>query len=408
MAVVVEAAEALYSYPQLWRILTKSCYFLSTGLAGGSVLFHTFVLRPALRQESAAGGDQGVLKQRSAWLLAFAGIALLLAGYPQFAGKVTRSTPGLTFADGLMPSAVLDYLQTPAAKGAWMSSAALAGIQLGIYIVGALLLISLLAPPMRRRVDQVAAVASVVICVAALTLMVPLRAADVSFSVVAIHLVTTLHPYAGGFWIGALVALSGLALVRGRLGRDSAAMIWARVWKRFSIMAQVCVAVLLVSGLFQVWEAVSGISQLWTTTYGHFLLLKLALVGSMLAIGAINESVMLPRIARLRAGGDRRALFAVVLEHFPRLVVVEVVLGLGVLAVMPFLNGSSREELGQEADPPATGGIAVAMVLLLVAIVASFVANARVQSGIEAAAIERADREVEAEGTPVDVPSAVR
>ena len=101
MAVVVEAAEALYSYPQLWRILTKSCYFLSTGLAGGSVLFHTFVLRPALRREPAVEGDRAVLKQRSAWLLAFAGIALLLAAYPQFAGKVTRSTPGLTFADGL-------------------------------------------------------------------------------------------------------------------------------------------------------------------------------------------------------------------------------------------------------------------------------------------------------------------
>ena len=187
-------------------------------------------------------------------------------------------------------------------------------------------------------------------------------------------------------------------------------MIWARVSKRFSIMAQICVAVLLVSGLFQVWEAVSGISQLWTTTYGRFLLLKLVLVGSMLGIGAINEAVMLPRIARVRAGGDRRALFALVLEHFPRLVIVEVVLGLGVLTVMPFLNGSSREELGQEGDPQATGGIAAAMVLLLVAIVVSFVANARVQSGIEAAAVARAAAEgnEEAEGTPAGVPSALR
>ncbi len=98
------------------------------------------------------------------------------------------------------------------------------------------------------------------------------------------------------------------------------------------------------------------------------------------------------------------------LEHLPRLVIVEVVLGLGVLAVMPFLNGSSREEMGQEGDAKATGGIAVAMVLLLVAIVGSFVANARVQSEIEAAAVARAAAESneDAEGTPAGVPSAVR
>jgi putative copper resistance protein D/copper transport protein len=64
-------------------------------------------------------------------------------------------------------------------------------------------------------------------------------------------------------------------------------------------------------------------------------------------------------------------------------VLVEVVLGLGVLAVMPFLNGSGREEAGQQADPPASGGIVLAMILLFVAIVVSFVANARIQHGIE-------------------------
>lgn len=389
MAIVLEVA---YAYPQLWRILTKSCYFLSTGLAGGSVLFHTFVLRPVLNRTENES-DRRVLRNRSAVLLAIAGTALLLATYPQFAGKVTRATKGMAFSEGLRPSAIVEYLQTPAPKNAWFFSGVTAGLQALIYTLGALLLMSLFLKPVRRHVDRIAGVGVVVILVAAMFLMVPSRPADLEAAYFATHLVTLAHPYAGGFWIGGLLVLSGLALSRKHLGIGSGGLIWASVWRRFSIMAQVCVTVLLVSGLLEAWMAVGSVSvgDILSTTYGKYLLLKVALVFSMLGLGAFNEAVLLPRIARARTAGDQRNLFHLVLGHFPKVVLIESVLGLGVLAVMPFLNGSSREEVGLEADPPPTGGVALAMVLLFVAMVVSFVARYQIQKGIEARAVAEED-----------------
>jgi copper transport protein len=406
VAIMVDAAETLYTYPQLWRILTKSCYFLSTGLAGGSVLFHTFVLRPVLKRTESES-DRRVLRNRSAVLLAIAGTALLLATYPQFAGKVTRATKGMAFSEGMQPSAVWDYLQTAGPKNAWFFSGVTAGLQALIYSLGALLLMSLFFKPVRRHVDKIAGIGVVVILVAALFLMVPSRSADLEAAYFATHLTTTLHPYAGGFWIGGLLVLSGLALSRKQLDTDSGSLIWASVWQRFSIMAQVCVTVLLVSGLLEAWTAVGSVSvgDILSTTYGKYLLLKVLLVFSILALGAFNETVLLPKIARVRAAGDRRSLFHLVLGHFPKVVLIESVLGLGVLAVMPFLNGSSREEVGLEADPPPTGGVALAMVLLFVAIVVSFVARYQIQKGIETRAVNQAATKETAAPEPVEVGS---
>ncbi|MEV6286342.1 CopD family protein [Kribbella sp. NPDC051770] len=396
MAIVLEVA---YAYPQLWRILTKSCYFLSTGLAGGSVLFHTFVLRPVLNRTENAS-DRRVLRNRSAILLAIAGTALLLATYPQFAGKVTRATKGMEFSEGMAPSAIWDYLQTAAPKNAWWFSGVTAGLQALIYSLGALLLMSLFLKPVRRHVDKIAGVGVAVILIAALFLMVPSRPADLEAAYFASHLVTTLHPYSGGYWIGGLLVLSGLALSRRQLDTGSGGLIWASVWSRFSIMAQACVTILLVSGLLETWMAVGSVSvgDILSTTYGKYLLLKVLLVFSILGLGAFNEAVLLPKIARVRAAGDRRGLFHLVLGHFPKVVLIESVLGLGVLAVMPFLNGSAREEVGLEADPPPTGGVALAMVLLFVALVVSFVARFQIQKAIEARAEGRtAEPEPEAE-----------
>ncbi|MGC4941531.1 CopD family protein [Kribbella sp. DT2] len=393
MAIVVEVA---YAYPQLWRILTKSGYFLSTGLAGGSVLFHTFVLRPVLYR-TASESERRVLRNRSAVLLAIAGTALLLATYPQFAGKVTRATKGMAFSEGLRPSAVWDYLQTAAPKNAWFFSGVTAGLQALIYSLGALLLMSLFLKPVRRQVDKIAGIGVAVVLVAALFLMVPSRSADLEPAYFASHLVTTLHPYAGGFWIGALIVLSGLALSRRQLSQDTGGLVWASVWQRFSIMAQACVTVLLVSGLLEAWTAVGSVSigDILSTTYGKYLLLKVLLVFSILGLGAFNEAVLLPKIARVRAAGDGRSLFHLVLGHFPKVVLIEAVLGVGVLAVMPFLNGSAREEVGLEADPPPTGGVALAMVLLFVALLISFVARFQIQKAIEqrAVAVEATTRE---------------
>ena len=234
----------------------------------------------------------------------------------------------------------------------------------------------LLFPRMRERIDSVARVAGIGIAVASMILLLPRNFSTETPVGLFVHLLALLHPLSGGVWLGGIFTLTALAFSRRQLS-PYGGLVWTQIWKRFSVVAQVCVGILLVSGLWEAWEAVGNITQLWETPYGRVLLLKTSLVGALISIGFYNESVLIPKAMKLRALGDQRGLFSLVLHHFPKAVAVEVVLGLGVLAVMPFLNGSSREQVGEAADPEPTAGILVAVVLLLAFGVLSFIANAK-------------------------------
>jgi hypothetical protein len=60
-----------------------------------------------------------------------------------------------------------------------------------------------------------------------------------------------------------------------------------------------------------------------------------------------NQFWLHPRIEELRAAGDQRSVAAIVLRHFPALVAVELVLGMSVLFIAPFLHGSARNQAYQ-------------------------------------------------------------
>ena len=67
-------------------------------------------------------------------------------------------------------------------------------------------------------------------------------------------------------------------------------------------MALVAAGAVVVSGVWLTWKHVGAPSQLWTTTYGRFLVVKLVLVVALVAAGAGNQFVLLPGIARARPG----------------------------------------------------------------------------------------------------------
>nr|WP_272922392.1 CopD family protein [Streptomyces sp. SID685] len=128
------------------------------------------------------------------------------------------------------------------------------------------------------------------------------------------------------------------------------------MWRRFSLVAMVCVAAVVVSGLWMSWEHVGRISQLWTTGYGVALLVKILLVLGLVMAGAVNQFWLMPRMTRPRRAGETASLFHLTLRHFPKAVWGEVVLGLAVLVVVPFLSGSARTEAGSPpAEPSSTG-----------------------------------------------------
>ncbi|HEY3542521.1 MAG TPA: CopD family protein [Gaiellaceae bacterium] len=94
------------------------------------------------------------------------------------------------------------------------------------------------------------------------------------------------HLSAATLWIGGLVQLALVART-------------ASAFRRFSRLATCCVAVLILAGTYLSIERFPRTSDLWTTHYGHVLLIKLALVSVALLWGAAHQFLVLPRLERI-------------------------------------------------------------------------------------------------------------
>jgi putative copper export protein len=99
--------------------------------------------------------------------------------------------------------------------------------------------------------------------------------------------------------------------------------------------------------LFLYWEHVGGPSQLFTTMYGRVLGVKILIFGTLLLLGMVNQFWLHPQIEAVRAAGDQRPLRAILTRRFPAVVIVELLLGMTVLFVAPFLHGSARNQAFQ-------------------------------------------------------------
>jgi copper transport protein len=145
------------------------------------------------------------------------------------------------------------------------------------------------------------------------------------------------HVLAASAWIG------GLAFLLASLWR-AAGERWplaARAVPRFSALAVVSVTALLVAGVVNGVIEVRSWAALWETTYGRLLLVKVALVLPVLALGAFNNRFSAPRLRAGRASALERRRFVQSTAAELALVVVIV----GVTAVLV-------------AEPPAKAQLA--------------------------------------------------
>jgi copper transport protein len=104
------------------------------------------------------------------------------------------------------------------------------------------------------------------------------------------------HLCAAMLWIGGLVQLAVVA-------RTAAA------FRRFSRLATLCVAVLILAGTYLTIERFPTLSDLWTTHYGRILLIKLGLVCVALLWGAAHQFLVMPRLEQV-GGRVGRSLLA--------------------------------------------------------------------------------------------------
>jgi copper transport protein len=151
------------------------------------------------------------------------------------------------------------------------------------------------------------------------------------------------HVLAAATWTGGL-AFVVLALTLAGADRWPLA---ARSVPRFSTLAVVSVAVLIVAGAVNGYLQVRAWRGLWETTYGLLLLAKIALVLPLLALGAYNNRFAVPRL---------RAEIASPLEQrrFLRAAGAEIAVMVGIVAVTAVLVNApqARTEIGLHG--PAT------------------------------------------------------
>jgi copper transport protein len=350
-------------------VLSELGYFLGLACVIGGSLAYTVVVRPALRRPGTSDDDRAVVRRRAAALLAWSGVLLLVAGYFQLAGRIAKATQGVSYGDALTPGRMAAYLGAPGKPGEWVSTGTLTLAQNVLMIVAAALLVSLFARGAAARVDAVAAWVVPVAVLSTLVLAVPTDLGKETFDGALNAVLDQVHILGATTWLGGVVVLVALALTRRSLSAD-AGRVWAQVWQRFSALALVAVGSILASGLWLAWKHVGALSELWTTTYGRFLLLKLTLVTGVLVAGAVNQLWLLPVIARAQAAGATGSLLSLTLQRFPKVLAVEVLLGVSVLTIVPFLSGSARAQAGETGGSPVASGSILAIGALLVATLA--------------------------------------
>jgi copper transport protein len=104
---------------------------------------------------------------------------------------------------------------------------------------------------------------------------------------------------------------------------------------RFSTLALSCVGLLGLTGLYSAILRVGSFSALFSTLYGDTLLIKLALAGPLLLLGAYNLLVLSPRLRQDRSDGVSDFL---TVARFRRVITTEVILGVVVILCSSLLS----------------------------------------------------------------------
>jgi copper resistance protein D len=112
-----------------------------------------------------------------------------------------------------------------------------------------------------------------------------------------IHVVSdAAHLLAAGAWLGGLVPLGYILLLRGRERAPAQKSELNEVLLRFSRVGYVAVAALIGSGMLNGWFLIGNISGLFATPYGKLLIVKLVLFAGMVALAVLNRFWLVPSL----------------------------------------------------------------------------------------------------------------
>ena len=319
--------------------LARALNYVGQALLVGAMLFRWLVWRPALKS-AEMGEEVGERAARRTRLVVYAALGLAAAGM------------------------LLALLAQPALAGAtitgWLST------RVGRIWIGraaTLLALGILSdevatagrPQPGKRLSTVAL--NVAVLWLGLQLLLTTSLTSHSASITASPFVPVmadwLHLIGTAVWAGGLAQMAFVVpAVAKTLGDEDRAWLWLRAVVYFSTVAAAALGVLLVTGAYMSMLHVGDWAALLSTAYGRALLLKVALAGAAMLLGAFNLFIIKPRLDRAveqTAAESTRALH----RRFRRIVAVEAAFALAVLAAAGILTNLPR---AKDPQPVSAGG----------------------------------------------------
>lgn len=151
-----------------------------------------------------------------------------------------------------------------------------------------------------------------------------------------------IHLAASSVWVGGLLALL-VALIYGTQGapREDRREAFALAITSFTTIGISSVVLLAISGLYSSWLQVGNLVGLRETAYGQTLSIKIGLTVLLVALGAVNQRYLGPRMREAARGTT----------HFGRTVAAEAMLAIGVLFAVGLLTSMApaRDVITNEA-----------------------------------------------------------
>jgi copper resistance protein D len=139
-----------------------------------------------------------------------------------------------------------------------------------------------------------------------------------------------LHLLAAGAWLGGLPPLAMLLATAWRHKEPRWAAVTAIAVQRFSLLGVISVSTLLASGIANSWYEVGTLNNLFATSYGQLVVIKIGLFAAMIILACLNRFYLTPRLTT--AGTVRRLYHSCLAETGLGFAAVVVVGFLGAMA----------------------------------------------------------------------------
>ena len=293
----------------------------------GGMTFLVFVARPALDMPGIQSGDISDLRRVLSWgvmSMAFiASVALIVASVAQLV--IQASVVYETSVVGTLGDPLRSLLAETGWGRLWIWRALLAALMTGVLTVEWRRIRTEPEPRGSLAPTYIAAVLGLgVLATISLT-----SHAAATPNVRSMALLNDLvHMVSAAVWVGGLLSLAIAVYLSFEMLRDSERrLVLTALARRFSVVAGLSVAVLVLTGIYSAWAQVTEIKAL-STPYGWTLVTKIGIVALLILAAAANLVWVRPRLS----SGGRAAYW------LSRLVAVECILAVLVVLSVGFLT----------------------------------------------------------------------